>query len=53
MSQNERGIDFRQLNYQWLVMNLWRDNDEHSKSAEEQVIGFVEEAEETHDGGGI
>jgi len=33
-------------------MNLWRDNYQHSKSAEEQVIGFEEDAEETHDGGG-
>ena len=37
------------MNYQWLVVNLWRDNEEHIKSAEEQVIGPEEEAEETHD----
>ena len=47
MSQS--GIDFRQLNYQWLVVNLWRDNEEHNKSVEEQVIGSEEDAEETRD----
>jgi len=47
---NERELDFKQLNNQWLVVNLWRDNEEHSKSAgEEQVIGSEEDAEETHD----
>jgi len=51
MSQNERGLDFRQLNYQWMVVNLWRDNEELGKSAEEQVFGFEEDAEETHDDG--
>ena len=50
MRQTYRGLDFRQLNYQWLVENAWRDNEEvHSKSAEEQVIGYEEDAEETHD----
>ena len=33
------------------MVNLWRDNDEHSKSAEEQVIGSNrKDAEETHVG---
>ena len=49
MSRYERGLDFRQVNYQWLVVNLWRDNEEHSKSPKTQVIGSEEEAEETHD----
>ena len=31
------------------MVNLWRDNEEHIKRAEEQVIGPEEEAEETHD----
>ena len=30
-------------------MNLWRDNEVHSKSVEEKVIGYEEDAEETHD----
>ena len=30
-------------------MTLWRINNEHGKSAEEQVIGSDEDAEETHD----
>ena len=51
MSQNERGLDFRQLNYQWLIGNLWRDTEEHSKSPEEQVNGYVREAKESHDEG--
>ena len=34
------------------MVNLWKDNEEHSKSAEELVIGSEEEAEETHDEGG-
>jgi len=46
---SQSGIDFRQLNYQWLVVNLWRDNEEHNKSVEEQVIGSEEDAEETRD----
>jgi len=29
----DRESKFRQVNYQWLVMNLWRDNEE-CKSAE-------------------
>ena len=29
-------------------MNLQRDNEEHGKSAEEQVIGSEEDAKETH-----
>jgi len=33
-------------------VNLWRDNEEHRKSVEEQVIGSEEDAEETHDEGG-
>jgi len=33
------------------VVNLWRDTEEHGKSAEEQVIGSVEEVEESHDEG--
>jgi len=49
VSQNDRGLDFRQLNYQWLVVNLWRDNEVYSTSVEEQVIGSEEDAEETHD----
>ena len=28
---------------------LWRDNDEYSKSAEKEVIGSEEDADETHD----
>ena len=32
-----------------MVLNLWRNNEEHIKSGEEQVIGSMEEAEETHD----
>ena len=49
MSQNERRLDIIQLNYQWLVVNLWSDNEEHGKSAEKQVIGSEEDAEETRD----
>ena len=50
LSQNERGLVFRQLNYQWLMANLRRDNEEHNKSVEEQVIGCEEHAEKkTHD----
>ena len=41
--------NFRQLNYQWLVLNVWRDYEEHSKSAEKRVTGQEEDAEETHD----
>ena len=37
------------MNYQWLVVNLWRDNEVHSKSVEEQVIGYEKDAEKTHD----
>ena len=31
------------------MVNLWRDNEEHSKSVEEQLIGHDEDAEVTHD----
>ena len=30
-------------------MNVWRDNEEHRKSAEEEVIGSEEDPKETHD----
>jgi len=30
------------------VVNLWRDNEVHSKSTKEQVIAYKEDAEETH-----
>jgi len=31
------------------VVNLWRDNEVHNKNVDEQVIGYEEDAEETHD----
>ena len=34
------------------MVNLWRDTEDHSKSAEEQVIGSVDEDEESPDEGG-
>jgi len=50
VSRNEREINFRQLIYQRLMVNLCRYNEEYRvKSTEEQVIGSEEGAEETHD----
>ena len=31
------------------MVDLWRDREEHSKSAEDQVIISEEDAEETHE----
>jgi len=30
------------------VVSVWRDNEVHSKSVEKQIIGYEEDAEETH-----
>ena len=30
-------------------MNVWRDNEEHRKTAQEEVIGYEEDPKKTHD----